>query len=98
MDKENVVSLTRGIQKMIQMNLFIKQKQTHRHRKKIYGYQRGKGGGGINWEFGINRYTLLYIKQVNNKDLLYSTGNYIQYLGIPYNGKELEKEWIYIYV
>ena len=22
-----------------------------------YGYQRGKGGeGGINWEFGINRY------------------------------------------
>ena len=29
---------------MIQMNLFTKQKQTHRHRKQIYGYQRGKGG------------------------------------------------------
>ena len=29
--------------KKIQMNLFIKQKQTHRHRKQIYGYQRGKG-------------------------------------------------------
>ena len=27
--------------KMIQMNLFMKQKQTHRHRKQIYGYQRG---------------------------------------------------------
>ena len=26
------------------MNLFAKQKQTHRHRKQIYGYQRGKGG------------------------------------------------------
>ena len=25
---------------------------------------------GINWEFGINRYTLLYIKQINNKHLL----------------------------
>ena len=25
------------------MNLFTKQKQTHRHRKQIYGYQRGKG-------------------------------------------------------
>ena len=25
------------------MNLYIKQKQTHRHRKQIYGYQRGKG-------------------------------------------------------
>ena len=29
---------------MIQVNLFAKQKQTHRHRK-IYGYQRGKGVG-----------------------------------------------------
>ena len=33
---------------MIQMNLITKQKQTHRHRKQTYGYQRGKGGGGIN--------------------------------------------------
>ena len=32
------------------------------HRKKTYGYQRGKGGEEINWEFGINRYILLYIK------------------------------------
>ena len=23
---------------------------------------KGRVGGGINWEFGINRYTLLYIK------------------------------------
>ena len=28
--------------KMTQMNLFIKQKQTHRHRKQTYGYPRGK--------------------------------------------------------
>ena len=27
-----------------------------------------------------------------NKILLYSTGNYIQYLMINYNGKEVEKE------
>ena len=26
----------------IQMNLFTEQKQTHRHRKQIYGYQRRK--------------------------------------------------------
>ena len=25
------------------MNLFIKQKQTHRHRKQTAGYQRGRG-------------------------------------------------------
>ena len=30
-------------------------------------------GGGINYEFGINKYTLLYIKLIKkNKDLLYS--------------------------
>ena len=30
------------------MNLFTKQKQTHRLRKQAYGYQRGKvGGGGV---------------------------------------------------
>ena len=27
------------------MNLFTKQKQTHRHRKQTYGYQRENGGG-----------------------------------------------------
>ena len=27
---------------MIQMNLFTKQKQIHRHRKQTYGYQSGK--------------------------------------------------------
>ena len=26
------------------------------------GYQRGKVGGGLNWEIGIDIYTLLYIK------------------------------------
>ena len=31
--------------KIIQINLFTKQKQTLRHRKQIYVYQRGKGGG-----------------------------------------------------
>ena len=30
---------------MIQMYLFTKQKQTHRHRKQTYGYQRGGGKG-----------------------------------------------------
>ena len=34
------------------MNLLIEQKQTHGHRKQTYCQQRGKGGGGINQEFG----------------------------------------------
>ena len=28
---------------MMQMTLFTKQKQTHRHKKQAYGYERGKG-------------------------------------------------------
>ena len=32
---------------MIQMNLFIKQKQTHRFRKQIFGYQRERWEGGL---------------------------------------------------
>ena len=40
----------------------------------------------------MNRYTLLYIKEINHKDFLYSTGNYIQHLIITYNGKESENQ------
>ena len=36
------------------MNLFTKQKYTHRHRKQTYGYQRGKVGGGTNWDRHIH--------------------------------------------
>ena len=52
-------------------------------------------------EFWINRYTLPYIKQ-ENKDLLYSTRNYIQHLIITNNGKESKKVYtrvcIYIHI
>ena len=61
--------------------------------------QLSKGKRGeINQEFKISRYKLLYIKQINNKDLLYSTGNYAtQYLLINSNGKQSAKEYTYIY-
>ena len=32
---------------------------------------------------------------MTKKDILYSTGNAIQYFVITYMGKELEKEWVY---
>ena len=44
----------------MQMNLFTK--QTHRLQKTNLWYQRGKVGGGIKWTFGIDIYTLLYLK------------------------------------
>ena len=72
------------------MNLFTKQKQSHRCRKQTYGYQEGKGRR-INWEIGIDIYTLLFIKQITNKNLLYSTGNSTQHSVMTYIGKELKK-------
>ena len=56
---------------------------------------KGEGGWGReDWEFGISRCKLLCIGWINNKVLLYSTGNYIQYPVINCNGKEYEKECI----
>ena len=41
----------------------------------------GKGERGISWETGIDIYMLLYnIKQITDKDLLYSTGTLLNTL------------------
>ena len=72
------------------MNLSTKQKQTHRHREQTCGCQGA--GGGMEWESGVSRCKLVYIGWINNKDPLYSTGNYIQYLVINHNGKEYKKK------
>ena len=54
---------------------------------------RGREGGrGMDWEFGISRCKLLYRELINNKVLLYSTGNSIQYPVINHDGKENPKE------
>ena len=77
---------------MTQTNSSIKQKHSQ---KQTCGCQ---GMGAMDWEFGISRCKLLYIQWINNKVLLYSTGNYIQYPVVNHNGKEYEKEYIHIYV
>ena len=58
------------------MILFTKQKQTHRLREGTYGYQGRKDGG--KGAFGIDMYTLVYVKWITKKDLLYSTENSAQ--------------------
>ena len=58
--------------------------------------KREGGGRGMDWEFGIGRCKLLHVGWINNKVLLKSTGNYIQYPVINDNGKEYEKECMYI--
>jgi len=50
---------------------------------------------------GVNICKLLYIAGINNKVLLYGTGNYIQYPVISFinhNGKEYEKRIHYVYM
>ena len=50
--------------------------------------QGREGKGGKEWECGISRTSLLQRRRINNKVLLYSTGNYIQYPMRNHNGKE----------
>ena len=53
---------------------------------------RGRGGRGeMDWEFGVGRCKLLHVELINNKVLLYSKENYIQYPEINHNGKEYKK-------
>ena len=57
---------------MAQTNLSVKQNLRHRDPWVPRG---GEGRGGMEWQFGISRIKLLYIGWINNKILLYSTGN-----------------------
>ena len=55
---------------MTQMNLSTKYKLTHRVKPVLAKVE--ESGRGMAWEFGISRHK---IECVNNKVLLYSTGN-----------------------
>ena len=59
----------------------------------------GEGcGKEIVKEFGIQLYTLLYLKEITNKDLLCSTGNSAQcYLAAWMRG-EFGEQWIHVHV
>ena len=65
---------------MVQMNWFAGQKLRHTCTEQMYGHQWGKavagGGGGVmNWEIGIDMCTLMCIKWITNKNLLYQKIN-----------------------
>ena len=46
-----------------------------------------RAGGGVNQKSGMSRHTLLHVRAMTERGLLYSTGNCVQYLG-----KESRKE------
>ena len=63
---------------------------------RLMGAKGKGGGGGMKGEFWVSRSKLLYIEWINNKILLYITGNCIQYPVI--NHKEKIEKRMYIYV
>ena len=59
----------------------------------------GEGcGEGTVREFGIDMYTLLYLRWITSKDLLYNTGNSAQCYVAAWMGGESGGEWIHVYV
>ena len=41
----------------------------------------------MNGEFGVGRCKLLHLEWISNEVLLYSTGNYVQSLGVEHDGR-----------
>ena len=84
-----------GIEKeMIQVNLLTKQKEIHRLREWIYSCWVE----GIVREFGTDVYTLLYLKWITSKDLLYSTWDSTPCYVAAWLGQKFGGEWIHVYV
>ena len=54
-------------------------------------------GEGPVRDFGMDMYTLLYLKWITNKDLMYSTGNSAQCHAAAWIGAEFGGEWIHAY-
>ena len=72
---------------MTQINLSMKRNRIMDIENRPVVAKGEEVGGGIEWEAGVSRCKLLHIGWINNKVLLYSTGNYIQYPVINHNGK-----------
>ena len=86
---------------MIQINLFTKQKQTHKLRERTYGYwSGGEGWGGGRENQGVwDRHVLTAIFKMDNQQ-----GPTVQHrdlcsmLCAVWMGGEFGGEWIHVYV
>ena len=84
---------------MTQMNLSMKQKQTHEQREQTVAAMVDGVGGRIDWETGVSRFKLLYIEWINKQVLLYSQGTIFSILWqiIMENNIFLKQECVYMY-
>jgi len=57
------------------------------HGEQTCGCYEGGERSGMDREFGVCRCKLLHLEWRSNEVLLYSTGNYIQSLGIDHDGR-----------
>ena len=58
----------------------------------------GRMRKGIIRELGMDMYTLLYLKWITNKDLLYSTWNFAQHYVAAWMVEEFGEERIHVYI
>ena len=80
------------------INQHIYETKTHSQiwRTDLWLLRGREGRRGRDWEFGVSRDKLLHIGWIDNKFLLHSTGSYVQNPVTNHNGKEYEKEHIFI--
>ena len=62
---------------MVQMVYLQNRNISWTWRTDLYLQGEGRGGNGMDWEFGVSRCKLLHLEWISNEILLYSTGNYV---------------------
>ena len=80
------------------MNLQNKKRLTDLENELMVAGGWGGKDGEIVREFGMDMYTLLYVKQIAKKDLLYSTGDSAQCYVVAWMGGEFGDENGYMYM
>ena len=95
-EKYCMKSLKCGIWTGMMQAELVKQKDTHRLREWIYGFQGEGWREGIVREFGVDTYTVLYLKWITSRVLHYSTWNPAQCYAAAWMGGEFGGEWIHV--
>ena len=82
----------------MQLNLFTKQKETHRLREQTYGFLGEGWGERIVREFGMDMYTLPYLKWITTGTYYIAQGTLLNVIWQPgWKGSLGENEYMYMY-
>ena len=87
-------SLLCGIKKKWYKWTYLQNRNRVTDREKKFMATKMKERGGINWEIGVNKYARMKQMTIDNKNLLYSIGNSIQYSVMTQTAKEAKKECV----